>query len=133
MEERHKDTSKQVHQVTMATRECGLKLMSPLFQEGGSKWHPSGLTTQMHLPRYSGLLVQSAGGTEEEKDHSNLVSSGLPSASQEKTLVSRDISALISGASPDCKSSRILAFSYFPTARECRHLPSCLKSKIHCA
>lgn len=85
-----KDTSKQVYQVTMATRECGLKFMSPLFQQTGSKWHPSGLTESMHLPECSGLLLENALGIEKEKhqNHSNFFSFSFPIPSKAKTPVS---------------------------------------------
>ena len=62
-----RDTSKQVHQVTMATRECGLKFIRLHCSSRDSKWHPSGLTESMHLPECSGLLLESALGIERNK------------------------------------------------------------------
>ena len=62
-----RDTSKQVHQVTMATRECGLKFIRLHCSSRDSKWHPSGLTDSMHLPECSGLLLESALGIERNK------------------------------------------------------------------
>lgn len=116
-----KDTSKQVYQVTMATRECGLKFMSPLFQQTGSKWHPSGLTESMHLPECSGLLLENALGIEKEKhqNHSNFFSFSFPIPSKAKTPVSGG-TALSSSESVWTKPSRILASSYSPIAENIR-------------
>lgn len=108
-----KDTSNQVRQITMATKECGLKFMSPLFQQRGSKWTPSGLTESMHLSECCGLLLENALGIEKEETHSHFVSPSLPSPSQAKTLVSEG-TTLSFPESVQTKPRRILALSHSP-------------------
>lgn len=123
-----KDTSKQVHQITMATKECGLKFMSPLFQQRGSKWPPSGLTESMHLSECCGWLFEKALGIETEENHSNFVSPSLPRPSQAKTLVSEGTT--LSFPEPvQTKPCRIQALSHPPVAEKSSYVPYCLKSK----
>lgn len=59
--------------------------ITPLFQQRGSKWHPSGLPEPCIFPQCSGLWLESALGIKKEQVHSNTVTSSLPSLSSENT------------------------------------------------
>lgn len=103
--------------------------MSPLFQQRGSKWPPSGLKESMHLSECCGLLLENALGIEKkEENHSDFVSPSLPSPSQAKTLVSEG-TTLSFPESVQTKPRRILALSHSPVAEKSSYVPDCLKSK----